>query len=217
MENYQANTPNPKPLTEEVRNFYQRDFKNLFISFFTDPINGLRAFFSSPSEKAPVQAGILYASVFVLYFAGSYVLVGDMRDYMNFSSFLSIGLSPVLIMLVATTLSFLAKLVAGAGANFKSELLTGALCGIPLGMLAPIALVLRIFGMGNGLLSIVQNPVGSGSVFTIVMLYLFLMMVNVFQQSLRAAGIREVPAWYLSPLGILLSFYLGFTVAGNLL
>jgi len=216
MENYQANNPNPQPLTDEVRNFYQRDFKTLFISFFTNPVNGLSAFFTNPSEKAPMQAGILYATVFVLYFAGSYILVGDMRDYMDFSNFLSIGLGPVLIMLAATTLSFLVKLVAG-GANFKSELLTGALCGVPLGLLVPLSLVLRVFGMGNGLLSIIQNPVGSGSIFTIVMLYLFLMMVSVFQQSLRAAGIKEVPAWYFSPLAILLSFYLGFTVAGNLL
>lgn len=216
MENYQASNPNPQQFTAEVRDFYQRDFKNLLLYFFTDPINGLRAFFTNPSEKAPMQAGILFATVFVLYFAGSYILVGDMRDYMSFSSFLSIGLSPVLVMLAAATLSFVVKLVSG-GANFKSELLTGALCGIPLGMLVPIALVLRVFGMGNGLLSIVQNPVGSGSAFTVIMLYLFLMMVNVFQQSLRAAGIREVPAWYLAPLAILLSFYLGFTVAGNLL
>ncbi|MBL7797239.1 MAG: hypothetical protein JNJ90_12150, partial [Saprospiraceae bacterium] len=128
MENYQANNPNPQQFTAEVRDFYQRDFKNLLLYFFTDPINGLRAFFTNPSEKAPMQAGILFATVFVLYFAGSYILVGDMRDYMSFSSFLSIGLSPVLVMLAAATLSFVVKLVSG-GANFKSELLTGALCG----------------------------------------------------------------------------------------
>lgn len=163
-----------------------------------------------------MHAMILYASVFVLYLLGSYILVGDMRDYMGFSNFLSIGLAPVLIMLSVSTLSFLVKLLSG-GANFKSELLTGALCGIPLGLLVPIALVLRVLGMGNGLLALIQNPVGSGSLITIVILYLFLMMVNVFQQSIKAAGIKDVPAWYLSPLAILIAFYLGFTVVGNLM
>jgi len=216
MENYQANNPNPQQLTDEVRTFYQRDFKDLFLAFFKDPVNGLHAFFTNPPEKAFMHAMILYASVFVLYLLGSYILVGDMRDYMGFSNFLSIGLAPVLIMLSVSTLSFLVKLLSG-GANFKSELLTGALCGIPLGLLVPIALVLRVLGMGNGLLALIQNPVGSGSLITIVILYLFLMMVNVFQQSIKAAGIKDVPAWYLSPLAILIAFYLGFTVVGNLM
>jgi len=216
MENYQTEQPNPQPLTEEVRDFYQRDLKNLVLAFFKDPINGLRTFFTNPPEKSFMHSIILYASVFVLFFLGSYILVGDMRDYMGFSNFLSIGLTPVLIMLAVSVLSFLAKLLKGS-ANFKSELLTGALCGIPLGLLVPIAFVLRVFGMGNGLLSLIQNPIGGSSMITVVILYLFLMMVNVFQQSLKAAGYKEVLAWYLSPLAILLSFYLGFAVVGNLL
>jgi len=215
MENYQANNPSTSPLTNEVKTFYQRDLQHLFLAFFRDPVNGLHGIFGNPPAKAFLHAMIIFGSVFVLYLGGSYLLVGDMRDYMSFSSFLSIGLSPVLIMLAIAGLSFVIKIVGGK-ADFKNELLTGALCGLPLGLIMAVALVLRVFGGGINPLTMFSSPLGGGWLMTVAFLYFFLMMVNVFQQSLRAAGYREALAWYLSPVSILAAMYLGMSVVGNL-
>lgn len=215
MENSQFGNPTPNQFTEEVRSFYQRDFKDLCLTFFSDPMNGLLSFLQNPPAKAFLHAMILYGSVFVLYLVGSYILVGDMRDYMGLSDFLSFALTPVLVMLVVSALAFLAKLVA-SGANFRSELLTGALCGIPMGLVIPIALLFRVLGEGSDLLSFFRSPFGGGGLMTVIVLYLFLMMTNVFQQSLKSAGIKDVLAWYLSPVSVLLAFYVGFSVIQNL-
>jgi hypothetical protein len=51
---------------------------------------------------------------------------------------------------------------------------------------------------------------------TLAVLYFFLMMVNTFQQSLRASGLKDALAWYLSPLSIIISAYLGVSLVQNL-
>jgi hypothetical protein len=215
MENYQANDPATPPLANEVKDFYQRDFKHLFLAFFQDPVNGLQSIFSNPPAKAFLHAMIILGSVFVLYFVGTYLMMGDLRDYMSFSNFLSIALAPVLIMVAIAALSFGIKIAAGK-ADFKNELLTGALCGLPLGLMMALALVLRIFGEGINPLTFFSSPLSGGWLMTVALLYLFLMMVNVFQQSLRATGYKEALAWYLSPVSILTAIYVGVTVVGNL-
>lgn len=215
MENYQANDSSTPQLAYEVKNFYQRDFKHLLLTFFQDPVNGLQSLFANPPAKGFLQALIIFGSVFVLYFAGSYLAVGDMRNYMRFSGFLSIALSPVLIMLCIAALSFGFKTFQGK-ADFKNELLTGALCGLPLGLMMAMALLLRIFGEGINPLSFFSSPLSGGWLMTVALLYFFLMMVNVFQQSLRGAGYRDALAWYLSPVSILIALYVGMTIVGNL-
>lgn len=216
MENYQANEPSTSPqLANEVKSFYQHDFKGLLLTFFRDPLTGLYHLFSNPPANGFVQAMILLASVFVLYFAGSYLLVGGLREFMGFSSFLSIGLTPVLIMVAVAALSFAIKLTVGK-ADFKSELLTGALCGLPLGLIIVVALVLRIFGDEINPLTLFSSPLSGGWMMAIVLLYLFLMMINVLQQSLRAGGLRDVRAWYLAPIAILVAVYVAMSVVGNL-
>lgn len=215
MDNYQGNTPASPQLADEVKTFYQRDFKHLLLAFFQDPVNGLQSIFAHPPAKGFLQAVIIFISVFVLYFAGSYLAIGSMRDYMRFSHFLSIALAPVLIMLCITAISFVFKIIQGK-ADFKNELLTGAFCGLPLGLIIVLALVLRIFGEGINPLTLFSSPLSGGWLMTVALLYLFLMMVNVFQQSLRSAGYKDALAWYLSPVSILIAMYVGMSILGNL-
>jgi hypothetical protein len=216
MENFQANNVTNPPFADEVKVFYQRDFKYLFLAFFQDPVNGLLSIFSNPPAKGFLHALIIIGSVFVLYLGGAYLAVGEMREYMRFSNFLSIALAPVFIMLCIAALSFVYKIIQGK-ADFKNELLTGALCGLPLGLMMALALVLRIFGEGINPLTFFSSPLSGGWLMTVALLYFFLMMVNVFQQSLRAAGYKDTLAWYLSPLSILIAMYVGMSIVGNLL
>ncbi len=136
-------------IANEVKNFYSADFKALFVTFFKDPFDGILSTFRISSEKSFIHSMILYGSVFVLYILGALILAGEMREYMTFGSFLSIGLIPVLIMLFISVLSFVIKSIAGR-ANFRSELLTGALCGIPLGLIIPLSLVAKVLGVYSG-------------------------------------------------------------------
>ncbi|MFM7156133.1 MAG: hypothetical protein ACKOZV_18605 [Bacteroidota bacterium] len=212
MENYQSNDPQ---FANEVRTFYQQDFKHLLMAFFQDPVNGLYGIFANPPAKGFMQSVIIISSVFVLFFAGSYLASGDMREYMKFSAFLSIGTIPVFIMLFITLFSFVIKAATGR-ADFKSEMLTGALGGLPLGLIMVVLLVLRLFGEGMNPFTMFSSPLSGGWLMTVVVLYFFLMMVNVLQQSLRSAGIKDVLAWYLSPVSILLSVYLGVSIVQNL-
>ncbi len=200
---------------KEVKQFYAGDFKTLFRVFFTDPFDGLYALFHTPSDKSSMQALILFASVFVLYFLGGFILAGQMREYMGFAGFLNIAVIPVLVMLTISAFSFLIKSISGK-INFKSELLTGAVCGIPLALVVALAVVAKIFGSDGNLMTFFFNPMAVGSLVGVFMVYLLLMLVNVFYQSLTSGGTKPLFAWYLSPLAILLSFYLAITVSNNL-
>jgi hypothetical protein len=218
MENFeQENTANnytKTTLAEEVTHFYSGDFKNIFLTFFKNPISGILTIFQNPSEKSYTHALILYASVAILYLAGAFLLAGDMRDYMNLSSYLKITLFPVMTMLAISVLSFAVKSIAGK-INLKDELLTGALCGIPLGLMIPGLLVTKLLGTDN-VLSLLMQPSGGSIFFTLLFLYIFLMLVNVFQQSLKSAKANDTLAWYVSPLCIALAVYLASKVSENL-
>ncbi|MEI6410992.1 MAG: hypothetical protein WCR52_16515 [Bacteroidota bacterium] len=214
--NISESQPERPNFTNEVKQFYNGDFKKLFVVFFTDPFDGVRAIFNTPSDKSFVQALILFGSVFVIYFLGGYLIAGQMREYMNFTAFLQIALIPALVMVSISGFSFAIKSVFGK-ANFKSELLTGGLCGIPLALTILLILIGKIFGNGTDLISIYQNPMAAGSIMMLIMVYLLLMIINVFYQSLTAGGTKYLLAWYLSPLGVMLSFYVAFNVANNLL
>ena len=219
MENNEQNapqTPKVKPnFTDEVKNFYKGDFKEIFMTFFKNPIDGIFSIFHKPSEKAYTHSIILYGSVFVICFLGGYLMAGQNRKFMEFATFLKIGMIPVLMMFVITLLSFVIKSVSGKP-NFKNELLTGGLCGIPLGLLVPILLVIKLFASEDNAVNLLSNPVKGGIVGVLLLFYIILMLINVFQQSLKASGTKDALAWYLSPASILLSMYLTYEISKSL-
>jgi hypothetical protein len=220
MENTEQNeTPKQDPkltVGDEVKQFYKGDFKNIFTTVFTNPIQGIYELLEKPSEKAYKQSLILFASIFFLYLVGSYIIVGEARKYMEFSNFIKISIVPVIMMFVITCLSFVIKSLSGKP-NFKNELLTGGICGIPLGLLIPIFLVIKIMASERDLMRLINNPMGAGVFATMIFFYLILMLINVFQQSLKSSGTKDAMAWYLSPAAILLAFYVTFKISKGLL
>ena len=220
MENTEQNeTPKQDPkltVGDEVKQFYKGDFKNIFTTVFTNPIQGIYELLEKPSEKAYKQSLILFASIFFLYLVGSYIIVGEARKYMEFSNFIKISIVPVIMMFVITCLSFVIKSLSGKP-NFKNELLTGGICGIPLGLLLPIFLVIKIMASERDLMRLINNPMGAGVFATLIFFYLILMLINVFQQSLKSSGTKDAMAWYLSPAAILLAFYVTFKISKGLL
>ena len=201
-------------LTEEVKNFYKGEFGEIFIAFFKNPIDGILSIFKNPSDKAYTNSLILFGSVFILYFIGSYILAGDARSFMNFGSFLKLGLIPIIMMFMITIIAFLIKSFSG-NPDFKNELQTGGLCGIPLGVLLILAIILRLFSDSN-ILNLIYNPLSTGAIGLLFLLYILLMLINVFQQSLKASNTEDAIAWYLAPASILVAIYLTFQISKGL-
>ena len=202
-------------ISYEVKNFYKGDFKEIFLNFFRNPIDGIFSIFQKPSEKAYLQSLILYASVFILYFIMSYLLAGDMRKYVDFAVFIKTGLVPVIMMFIITILSFGLKSISGKP-EFKNELLTGGLCAIPLGLLMIVLLVIKLFVSDSNVMTFLSDPTHTGVIGGMLLFYIILMLINVFQQSLKASGTKDAMAWYLSPASILLSMYLTFEITKSL-
>lgn len=214
FENYQQNNPTPPPPTnqpsfgDEFKSFYKGDFKSIMSLFFSSPIDGIRSIFVSRSDKAYTSALILFVSVFLVYFVGTYLAIPErLKDYLDLElmDFIKVGLLPTVFMLFATLLTFAIK--SGSGKpEFKTELLTGGLCGIPLAVFFIFLFALRFFGEET-FGELFQNPQDLGTFMVVFLLFIFLMLVNVVQQSLKASGSKDAIAWYASPLVVLLSFY----------
>jgi len=196
---------------DEVKNFYKGELKEIFMTFFKNPIDGILTIFQKPSDKAYSNSLILFGSVFVLYFIGSLILAGDARKYIDFSVFLKIGLIPIIMMFTISLIAFFIKSVSGKP-DFKNELQTGSICGIPISLLLILALIIRLFSDDN-IMRLVNNPANAGTVATLLLLYILLMLINVFQQSLKASNTKAAIAWYLAPASILLAIYLTFQVS----
>jgi hypothetical protein len=213
MENHEGNAPQAndnKSSLDEVKNFYKEDFKNIFLTVFTNPIDGIYNSFKNPSPKAYTQSLILFGSVFALYIVGMYLFLGDLASMVPFSYFIKIGLIPVILMLMITVISFGIKSISGK-ADFKAELLTGGLSGIPLAVNIVLLLLLKMFG-SEVTMSAIKDPVGTGLMIVLVVLYIFLMLTNILQQSLKASGTKDAIAWYLSPVSIIVAVYLASRV-----
>ena len=209
MENNEQNGPSSQEsesnLIDKVKQFYKLDFKNIFILFFKNPIEGIYSVLEKPSEKSYSHSLILFASVFVLYIIGGYVIFGEGIRRADVS-YINIGLFPVIMMLIISSLSFAIKSISGKP-NFKNELLTGALCGIALALIVPVLLIIKIF-LEDNIYRLIRNPLEVGVVGTLLLFYVILMLINVFQQSLKSSGTKDAFAWYLSPASILLAFYI---------
>ncbi len=188
----------------EVKSFYKGDFKEIIINFFKRPTDGMLSVFQKPSEKSLIHSAIIAVTVFLLFFIGGYLMTSNSKP--GFMNLVKAGLFPVLSMFLIACLSFVIKAVLGK-ANFKNELLTGAICGIPF-ILIFIALILARIFLGNNIMTIMSNLGGIGNIAIIIIFYAFLMLINVVQQSLKSAKVQDALGWYLSPISVALSIYL---------
>lgn len=201
-------------ISDEVKEFYKGDFKQILRTFFQNPIDGIYSIFESPSNKAYIQSLIMFASIFVLYFIGwNIILGGEMKSRldMDMSDFLRVSLIPIVIMLLISIVSFGLKSYFGES-NFKSELLTGALTGIPLGIMMAFFIVYSIFLSEGEMRDIMMSFFNIGRFGILVVFFAILMMINVLQQSLKSSGAQDAVAWYLSPIVVLLCIYFSFKI-----
>jgi hypothetical protein len=219
MENQEQNGPmtqEAKSNVDDIKEFYKGDFKNILVTFFKNPIEGIYSLLEKPSEKSQKQSLILFASTFVLYLIGGYVGLGKLAGDVEFIVFIKLSLVPLIFMFVISILSFATKSLSGTP-NFKNELLTGGLCAIPLSIPILLLFVIKIFGSTETIMKMLQNPIDAGVVVTLIYFYFILMLVNIFQQSLKSSGSKDAVAWYLSPAAVLFALYITFQIGKNIL
>jgi hypothetical protein len=203
-------------ITNQVKDFYKQEFTALVKCFFMRPIGGLLETFQGATEVVYKNSLILFGSVFVAYLFGVFILAGS---DISFGNALKLALTPVIMMIVVSAISFGIKSISGKP-DFKRELLTGGLCALPLALLLVCMIFIRFFVVDD-MTSFLMDPAGSlvrvGIVGLVVILYVLLMLFNVFQQSLKAADTNDALAYYLSPAAILIAIYLTVRIVIELL
>lgn len=202
-----ASTASTATIADEVKNFYKNDFKNLFITVLTNPIDGIYKIFKNPGSAAYKNSLILYSSVFVFFLVGIYILVGEGRKSLEFMDFMKLSLIPIIFMFTISLLAFGIKSISGKP-DFKNELQTGAISGIPVALLVPVLFIIKTTNSIENIFALTRFPTEMGIFGFIFLLYLNLMFINVFQQSLKASGTKDAIAWYISPLAIFAAFYI---------
>jgi len=201
------------PYVNDVKAFFSKNLIQILKDIFTSPISGTRSLFTNAGNEAYQHGLILIATIVVFFALVPYILIGSqIRSAIGFGTFFKLGLSAGLALVAISALSFGVKAISGKP-DFKKELLTGGLCGIPLSL---VALDILFFMLANkdGIdffnpESILQQGAFSG----IILLYLALMLFNIIQQSFKAAGTNDALSWYLSPLVICIGFYIGTKIA----
>jgi hypothetical protein len=215
-ENRQSNQESKSNLVDDVKEFYNGNFKNILFSFFKNPISGIYSIIEKPSEKANIQSLSLYVFVFFTYLICCYfIMPAIFRDTLDFSFFIKLSLIPLIMMFVISCLSFAIKSLSSKP-DFKNELFMGAICGIPLSIFILVLLIMSF--LIDSFETEGKSALGFyNSVNLLILFYSSLMLINVFQQSLKSGRIKEGIAWYLSPTAVLIAFYITFQIATNFL
>lgn len=121
------------------------------------------------------------------------------------------GLVAVVQLLFISLIIFVIKAFSQKS-NFQQDLLTGAICGIPFGIILLIASVIGPFeGMGLMMLYSLLGAFSLQSVLILLMFFYYLMLtLSIIQQSFFASGFKKEASWYLSPIVLALAIF--FTV-----
>lgn len=196
---------------ENVLNFYKKGLPAIIKTFFKEPISGTYSLLSEKTETGFTNSIFLIATTIVLYMIIPYLMMGEYRSMAGgFGTTFKMGLIVGLLLIVISLISFGVKSVSGKPV-FKNELLTGALSGIPISIFIIFAFLAKTF-FGVEADDIARMDIGElkavGILGVLIVLYIFLMLVNILQQSLKAGGTKDALAWYLSPLGIMIAFYI---------
>lgn len=193
---------------EEVSSFFKNNFFGLVKSVLTKPIEGTKAIFVQAGHESYQHALILIFTTGIAVILLNYLFLGSEIDFMPKGMFLKAGIIASIILFIISILTYFVKTLSGKP-DFKKELLTGGICGIPV-----ILFTCYYCLFGSSVFGGFESFDFSGMLFIhgMVIIYFFLMLVNIVMQSLRASNSNDAVCWYVSPVIIILSFYLGIRI-----
>ena len=218
MENQKQNPINDSnENVENVKLFYKESLPKMIKTLLVLPMDGILTLLNNKNEKTYFNSIFLIITTALLFVLLPYLIVGEMREYIGFKYFLYIGLWIALSLIFISIFTFIIKSINGKP-NFKNEVLTGGLSGIPLSILIIIIFILSFFS--DNIKNVISDPSSliSGGIFLgVIIIYTLLMLINIFQQSLKSAKISDGLSFYFSPFGVGLSFYIAFKIISSIL
>jgi len=192
---------------EQVTDFFRNSFLGIVKSLITKPIAGTYEMFNNARAESYQHALILLSTTGLAYVLLPFLFFNKYLG-LTIGYFFKLGIVIVIILMCISILTFFIKGISGKP-DFKKELLTGGLCGIPLIL---YLLYLCFFGSVASLQMLDFSSLGQfGLMSLLVVIYVFLMLINIIQQSLRSAKTNDALNWYVSPIILLISFYIGVT------
>ncbi|MDP4286193.1 MAG: hypothetical protein Q8891_17425 [Bacteroidota bacterium] len=204
----------PTIVKSEIKDFYKKDVLSIIRKVLLEPVSGTYSLFENRSEKSFNQSLILMASAALVSMAFVFLIIpSQIRQYAPwFSMLVKSAFFTIVFLLLVSLVSFCIKLISGK-ASFKNELLTGALCAIPFTALIFLLFFFSKIMMDEQMISSLayggySEIISKAGIFLVFVFYIVLLFINILLQSLRASGTKDALAWYLSPIGIFLAFYL---------
>lgn len=201
----ETNTNKASRSKEEVKAFLSKGFGPLIKKVICQPLE-LNQEFRQPD--ASVKATVLILIAGILYMLLPYLFVGDSRAFLGFAFFLRIGLTVMIALVLIGFFVWCIKKIYHKDTSFQQELFTGGLCAVPMIILLLLTCIISLFSGGyvfGNFSMFFGNSIG-----TLFNVYGFFLMITICFQSLRSVYIKANTAWYLSPLTVLLSFYIAF-------
>jgi hypothetical protein len=193
---------------EAAKKFLAEGFGPLIKKVFCQPLELNQEFKQSDAQ---VKSIVLILLAGILYTLLPYLLVGSARRFVGFRFFLQIGIAVMIALIFIGLLTWCIKKIHHKQTEFQNELLTGALCALPLLVLLVLICLLNLFFSGYNFMG-GFGSFFSGSWSTIFSIYAFFLMITIVFQSLRSVYIKANTAWYLSPAIVMLGFYMAVKI-----
>lgn len=208
-----------KANVEEAKNFFKTKLLSIIKKIIAEPIRGCHEIFATPDKNKQSNAISLLGIGFIFIMLITYLtaVLSMPKGYgsrVEFGICLKISLLFSIILLLIAVFSLVVKSIGGAKISFGDELLTGGICVIPLCLFFLILFIMSLFSSGSSIGFMGRGGFGDfitgGSLIMLAaIIYLFLYLVTIIQQSLKASKVNDALSWYLSPLILVLSFYIG--------
>jgi len=193
---------------EATKKFLAEGFGPLTKKVFFQPLELNQEFKQSDAQ---VKTTVLVLLAGILYTFVPYLLIGSARRFLGFRFFLQIGIAVMVALIFIGVLTWCIKKIHHKQVEFQNELLTGALCALPLIVLLIVISLLQLIFSGHNFMG-GFNSFFNGTWSTIFSVYAFFLMITICFQSLRSVFIKANTAWYLSPAIVMLGFYLAIKI-----
>ena len=194
---------------EAAKKFLSEGFGPLIRKVFFQPLE-LNQEFKQTDPQVKTTVLVLLAGILFTFIP--YLIVGSARRFLGFRFFLQIGITVMVALILIGVLTYCIKKIHHKQVEFANELLTGALCALPLIVLLIVVSLLSLLFSRQNFIGSFTNIFISGTLPSIFSVYAFFLMITICFQSLRSVYIKANAAWYLSPAIILLGFYLALKI-----
>ena len=196
------------------------DIMVIFKKVIKQPVDGISEIFLIKKESNFNLSLALISLTGFTYFIIPYLIFilnaeGYIRRSVKIKFFIFIGIVVIIYLLCISIFTFLVKSIKGFR-DFKQELITGALSGIPM------LLFIMLFCFFSLFSETLPTLITDFNIFTILKIgiylfvmifYLFLVTSNIIYQSIVSSNINANLSWYISPLVLFLSFYMSYKIA----